>query len=35
MKTLIEEYFGFIVEVLYSMLFIKGFIFVMANIIIK
>lgn len=35
MKTLIEEYFGFIVDILYSMIFIKGFIYIMQFLIIK
>ena len=35
MKTLIEEYLGFIINVLYSMIFIRGFVYVMQYIIIK
>lgn len=35
MKTLVEEYFGFVVEALYSMIFIKGFISIMQYLIIK
>ena len=34
-KTLVEEYFGFVVEALYSMIFIKGFISIMQYLIIK
>lgn len=35
MKTLIEEYIGFIVEVIYMFIFIKGFISIMQYLIIK
>lgn len=35
MKTLVEEYIGFIIDILYSMIFIKGFIYVMQYIVIK
>lgn len=35
MKTLIEEYFGFVIEVLYAMIFIKGFMLVLEKLVIK
>ena len=35
MKTLIEEYLGFIITVLYSMIFIRGFVYIMQHLIIK
>ena len=35
MKAIIEEYFGFIVELIYTLIFIKGFLLIMQYLIIK
>lgn len=35
MKTIMEEYLGFVISALYSMIFIKGFIYIMQYLIIK
>ena len=35
MKTIFEEYIGFIAEVLYMFIFIKGFVYIMQNLIIR
>lgn len=35
MKTIFEEYIGFVVEALYMFIFIKGFVYIMQNLIIR
>ena len=35
MKNIIEEYFGFLVEVIYMMIIVKGFIMILQKIILQ